>query len=145
MLFVEWLAGHSSPSLSLFAEAPLSLFCRLLSGIDPPLASLAGEHRSEAPPDHALGTIHHLIYDVGDAHQSLGLPNRFPRQQAHLLKIARELRRRWKSAKPLHGNLLSKKPRLANDRKLGFRNHPVWRRAGAPFPLPHPAAGQPAG
>jgi hypothetical protein len=43
------------------------------------LASLADDDRSESRPDHGLGTIHHLVNDVGDAHESLGLTNRFTR------------------------------------------------------------------
>src|SRR5262245_19339956 len=55
-----------------------------------PLCSLASDDRSEPISDHDLGTVHHLINDVGDAHQSLRLTNRFTRQQTHLLKVARE-------------------------------------------------------
>src|SRR5882724_9339309 len=71
--------------------------------------------------------------------------SRFPRQQTHLLKVTRELRSRWKSAKPFHGKFLSKEPRLTNDRKLRFRNDLVWRRIVTPFPFPHDAVAQPAG
>src|SRR5262245_9603045 len=78
------------------------------------------DHQSESLPDYNLGTIHHFITDVGDAHESLSLANRFTRQQTHLLKITRELWSRWKTAKPLYGDLLSKKPRPADDRKLRF-------------------------
>src|SRR5262249_24799275 len=114
-------------------------------GIDPLIIIATSDHRSESLPDYDLGTIHHLINDVGDAHQLLRLTNRFTRQQTHLLKIARELRRRWKSAKSLHGKLLSKKPLLTDDRKLRFRNHLVWWRIVTPFPLPHDAVAQPTG
>src|SRR5215813_219426 len=103
MLLVERVAGHVCTFLNSFAEARLPVFFTGLLPVSAvveasiPPRFIAGDHRSESPPNHDLGTIHHLINDVGDAHQSLGLPNRFTRQQAHLLKIARELRRRWKS------------------------------------------------
>src|SRR5262249_31587223 len=102
------------------------------------------DHRSESLPDHRFGTAHHLIDDVGGAHQALGLTDRFTGQQAHLFEVTRELRSWRKSAEPLHRKLLSIKTGLTDHRKLRLRNDLVWRRIVAPLPFPHYAVAQPA-
>ena len=107
-------------------------------------SSLVNDHRSESLPDHRFGTAYHLIDDAGGAHQSLGLTDRFTGQQAHLFEVTCELRSWRKSAKPLHGKLLSIKTGLTNHRKLRIRNDLVWRRIVTPFPFPHDAVAQPA-
>src|SRR5262249_49876001 len=109
------------------------------------LSSLLDDYRPEALPDHGLAAIHHLGDNVGDAHQLLGLPYRFTRQQTHLLEVAGELWRRRKPAKPPHRKLLSKEPGLTNDGKLRLRHDLVWRGVIPPFPLAHDAISQPAG
>ncbi len=109
------------------------------------LLSLVDDHRSESLPDHRLGTAYHLVDDAGGAHQSLRLTDQFTGQQAHLFEVTCELWSWRKSAKPLHGKLLSIKTRLTDHRKLRIRDELVCRRIVAPFPFPHDAVAQPAG
>src|SRR6478609_989098 len=89
---------------------------------------LVNDYRSESLPDHRFGAAHHLIDDAGGAHQSLGLTDRFTGQKAHLFQVTRELWSWRKSAKPLHGKLLSIKTGLTNHRKLRIGNDLVWPR-----------------
>ena len=107
-------------------------------------SSLVNDHRSESLPDHRFGTAYHLIDNVGGAHQSLGLTDRFTGQQAHLFEVTCELWSWRKSAKPLHGKLLSINTSLTNHRKLRIRNDLIGRRIVTPFPFPHDAIAQPA-
>ena len=97
------------------------------------------------PSRFLITAAYHLIDDAGGAHQSFGLTDRFTGQQAHLFEVACELWSRRKSAKPLHGKLLSIKTGLTNHRNLRIRNDPVWRQVVTPFPFPHDAVAQPAG
>src|SRR6478609_7492840 len=110
-----------------------------------PKQALVNHHGFEALPDHCFGTAHHLIDNAGGAHQSLGLTDRFTGQQAHLFEVTCELWSWWKSAKSLHGKLLSIKMGLTNHRKLRIRNDLVWRRIVTSFPFPHDAVAQPGG
>src|SRR5271163_4808207 len=109
-----------------------------------PSGRLIGDHRSESLPDHRFGAVYHLFDNAGGAHQSLGLTDRFTGQQAHLLEVARELRRWRKAAKPLHWKFLSIKTGLTNHRQLRIRNDLIGRRLVTPFPFLHDAVAQPA-
>ena len=109
-----------------------------------PKQALVNDHGSEALPDHCFGTAYHLIDNAGGAHQSLGLTDRFTGQQAHLFEVTCELWSWWKSAKSLHGKLLSIKMGLTNQRSLRIRNDLVWRWIVMPFPFTHDAVAQPA-
>ena len=58
------VATLQTSDLRLRSSVPL----RCIGGPQRRLSSLASDDRSESLPDHDLGTIHHLINDVGDAH-----------------------------------------------------------------------------
>src|SRR5258708_671245 len=107
-------------------------------------SSLVNDHRFESLPNHPFGTAYHLINNAGGAHQPLGLTDRFTGQQAHLLEVTCELWSWRKSAKPLHGKLLSIKTGLTNHLKLRIRNGIVRRWIVTPFPFPHDVVAQPA-
>src|SRR5271163_1377421 len=108
------------------------------------VGGLIDDHRSESLPDHRFGAGYHLIDDAGGAHQSLGLADRFTGQQTHLFEVACELWSWRKSAKPLHGKLLSIKTGLTNHRQLRIRNDLIGCRVVTPFPFLHDAVAQPA-
>ena len=100
------------------------------------IEALVNDHGSESLPDHCFGTAYHLIDNAGGAHQSLGLTDRFTSQQAHLFEVTCELWSWRKSAKSLHGKLLSIKTSLTNHRKLRTPKRPCKAADRHVVPIP---------